>query len=182
MSFHLPFTGLMRGLVTLAAFACLPTSLLIAAEVPESLRACMTESDASRRLACFDQEMARLTSTVKSEKATAPVPSAAANGATTAPPSLSEEERFGLSDEQARKKEQVAEPAKLDRLDATVTALSKGPEGQLIVTLDNGQVWIQKAAETFVVKVGDTVTIKTTFIGSYFMTRGGSSTRVNRVK
>ena len=87
-----------------------------------------------------------------------------------------------MSDEQTRQKEEVAQPPKVDQLSGTVTALSKRPEGQLVITLDNGQVWAQKAVESFVVKAGDKVTIKTTFVGSYLMTLRGQSTRVSRVK
>ena len=45
-------------------------------------------------------------------------------------------------------------------MSATVTAIDKRPRGELVVTLDNGQVWAQKNAERyFPLEVGDPVAI-----------------------
>jgi len=124
---------------------------------------------------------AAATATAAAAAAAAPAAKAPAATAAASDTTLSAEERFGLSDEQQRKKENQPEPDKVDHLNGTVTALSKRPQGELVVTLDNKQVWAQRYPESFVVNVGDTVTIKSTFIGSYLMVLRGQTTRVSRV-
>jgi hypothetical protein len=124
---------------------------------------------------------AAASATAAAAAAAAPAAKAPAATAAASDTTLSAEERFGLSDEQQRKKENQPEPDKVDHLNATVTALSKRPQGELVVTLDNKQVWAQRYPESFVVNVGDTVTIKSTFIGSYLMVLRGQTTRVSRV-
>jgi hypothetical protein len=187
------------SILWVVAFA--PLTLAWAQGVPEGLRKCAAETNDAKRLACFDQEMTRLMSdaapaakaappaaattaaapaaTPAASKAAAKTPAAtaAASDATT----LSAEERFGLSDEQQRKKENQPEPDKVDHVSGTVTEIAKRPQGELVITLDNKQVWAQRYPESFVVKVGDTVSVKSTFIGSYLMVLRGQTTRVSRV-
>ena len=44
---------------------------------------------------------------------------------------------------------------------ATVVALRERPYGQMVVTLDNGEVWSElSASRSFLVEVGDTITMK----------------------
>jgi len=56
--------------------------------------------------------------------------------------------------------------------------------GEHVVTLDNGQVWTEKEAESyFRVKVGDTVTIKRISMGGFRMVgRGNRASAVRRLK
>lgn len=163
----------LHALVYVSLLAVAPLRAASAHDSAESLRACKAESDNARRLACYDREIAQLPTPTSVEQPAAVVP------ATT--PTLSAEESFGLSEQQARKKQDIGEAPKLERLSARVAELSRRPHGELVITLDNGQIWAQKQAESLVVEVGDTVTIKAGALGSFLMsTASGRFTRVKR--
>ena len=69
------------------------------------------------------------------------------------------------------------------RMSATVTAIDKRPRGELVVTLDNGQVWAQKSADRyFPLKVGDPVAILSGALGSFRLIAGSRATAVTRVE
>ena len=69
------------------------------------------------------------------------------------------------------------------RTSATVTAIDKRPRGEIVVTLDNGQVWAQKSAERyFPIAVGDTVEILAGALGSFRLIAGNRATAVTRVQ
>ena len=69
------------------------------------------------------------------------------------------------------------------RIAATVTAIDKRPRGELVLTLDNGQVWAQKEAGAyFPVKVGDPVTILAGTLGSFRLIVANRATAVTRVQ
>lgn len=160
--------------VCASLFSVIHVQSAVAHDSAEALRACMREPDDARRLACYDREMVRLLSPATSDESTAAAP--------TTTPELSAEERFGFSESEARKKQNVDEAPKLERLRATLTRIAQRPHGELVMTLDNGQVWVQKQAASFDVRVGDTVTIKAAALGSFLMsTASGRSTRVTRV-
>lgn len=69
------------------------------------------------------------------------------------------------------------------RMSATVTAIDKRPRGELVVTLDNGQVWAQKSADRyFPLEVGDPVEILAGSLGSFRLIAGSRATAVTRVQ
>ena len=69
------------------------------------------------------------------------------------------------------------------RTSATVAAIDKRPRGELVVTLDNGQVWAQKSADRyFPIAVGDTVEILSGALGSFRLISGNRATAVTRVQ
>lgn len=144
-----------------------------AADEPvDSARVCVSEPDDALRLLCYDRAMGRQPAAAATRQA----------AGSSAPSQLSAEDRFGLSDEQARKKENVEQVPELERLVSTVTKVARRSQGELVVTLANGQVWAQKQTQTFHVDVGETVTIKGAALGSFMMsTASGRSTRVTRV-
>ena len=149
----------MLPLFTLAATLGVATLARAAPEfLPPGLRACAQEKDDPQRLACYDREMAHY----------------------TVPP----EQAFGLTPEKVRKTQHIesvaAEP---QRLSATVTSLAQRPHGEIVFTLDNGQVWVQQEAADSRVKVGDVISIKPGSFGSYFLySTSGRATRVKRVQ
>lgn len=175
----------------------LVTTAAIAQDVPAGFAKCVAEKIDSRRLACFDAEMARLAG-----QAVAPRPAAAATAApvavvaaATAAASVpapaaasapSAEEKFGARGELAREIEgkDPAHDAGNGELEATVTGIDRRPYGELVVTLDNGQVWQQLTmSQAIRLKVGETVTIKSGALGSYSLSgaqRG--SIKVKRIK
>ncbi len=134
----------------------------------------MVEPDYARRLACYDREMARFETppSVMEMPAAAPVAGA----------ELTPEERFGLSASQALKKQNSKAVPQLERLTTTLTSISQRQHGELLMTLDNDQVWLQREAVPFRVEVGDTVTILAAAFGSFLLSTGsGRSIRVTRV-
>jgi hypothetical protein len=191
--------------VALGACAVAGLPVASAHDAAASLLACAAEMDDTRRLACFDAEVAQLRKQSRVGGATpvAPVaatptgptpgagPSAAASVAAaapapaspaTAPPkaeSLSPEEKFGLRGELKREK-----LGDLAELSATATAIAAKPRGELVVTLDNGQVWAEIApGSTIRLKVGDRVTIKAGSLGSFLLVAPNNrSSKVTRLR
>jgi hypothetical protein len=81
--------------------------------------------------------------------------------------------------------DRAAEPqsAAPKRMSATVTVIDKRPRGELVVTLDNGQVWAQKSADRyFPLEVGDSVAILAGSLGSFRLICGSRATAVTRVR
>jgi hypothetical protein len=168
--------------------------------LPPSLRACMKEADATRRLACFDRESATLAGeSAPVAKQAAPAPAASASAASATPAAAaatvgaaaattqSATDRFGYKGNIAREEldKQKAEEEASGALTSKVTAIATQPNGGLVVTLENGQVWQQKTADRGMhIKVGDQVTIKHALMGSFLLTSDTvkGSMRVSRVK
>jgi hypothetical protein len=184
-------------LVGVGVFGCATA----ADALPPTLRACMKETDATRRLACFDRESATLAGdsapvAQRTEPApprpaasapTAPAATSAATAGAAASTAQSATDKFGykgtLAREDIDKKKETEEAS--GALTAKITQVAAQPQGGLIVTLDNGQVWQQKTADLGMhIKVGDQVTIKHAVLGSFLLTSDTAkgSMRVFRVK
>ena len=145
----------------------------------ERLAQCREEKSDALRLACFDKETAGLTN----------APAKASNTASNtknSEPDAGDVGEFGVAGSQIARQREAAQPAKEQqpqRLTAKVTAIANKPHGELIVTLDNGQVWTQKTAGPyFPLKVGDEVTISAGTLGSYRLIASGRATPVTRVE
>ena len=135
--------------------------------------ACAAEKDDARRLACFDAAVDRAQAAPPNQP-----PAVAA-----AP--LSKEEKFGLRGELKQEKVQkVPELQELEQLQAEITKVSSKPHGELVVTLENGQVWTEIQTNSGArVKAGDQVTIKAGVLGSFLLVApNGRSTKVTRVR
>lgn len=170
-------SGEPRRLLALAlAHGLLSPALVSAASPAAPFLACADEKDAATRLACFDAAAAH----ARSLPAAAVAPAAAAPAAAPTP-TLTKEEKFGLRGE--LKQQKAPELAELEALTAKVTKVSTKPHGELIVTLDNGQVWYEiQAYSGLRVKVGDVVTIKSGALGSYSLVANGRSGKVSRAR
>ena len=163
-----------RLVITMAAtlVAAGPVGAAAPATTPEFL-ACAAEKDDARRLACFDAVVERARAAPAH-----PAPTVAA-------PPLSQEEKFGLRGELKQEKAQkVPELQELEQLQAQVTKVSTKPHGELVVTLENGQVWTEIQTNSGArVKAGDRVAIKAGALGSFLLVApNGRSTRVTRVR
>lgn len=148
------------------------------AAAPADFLACAAERDDTRRLACFDAAVIQAKAQPAALQAPAPPPVAA-------PTPLSMEEKFGLrGDLKEEKAKQAPELAELKELQARVTKVAAKPYGELVLTLDNGQVWYEIQANTGVrVKVGDPVTIKAGALNSFILVApNGRSSKVTRVR
>jgi hypothetical protein len=170
--------------------------------------ACAAESDEAARLSCFDRAAEALEppDVVAEPQAAAPIaalqpepaPSPEPVSAAAATPAPSPESasapaaapgapvdpvaQFGMNPELASQQE--TQKVELDEITAVAVEVTKRIRGEHVVTLDNGQVWTEKDAESyFRVKVGDTVIIKKISMGGYRMVgRGNRSSAVKRIK
>lgn len=122
------------------------------------LRACAQERDDALRLACYDRGAARagFENPAVSGKRAGPTAAAA---------------KFGYRGAVARAEleSEAAEDSGAQRIEATIVELSTRPRGELVLTLDNEQVWTQKSAERVHLKVGDRVAIKKASLGSFLL-------------
>ena len=160
-----------------------------------NMRSCAAEVDDARRLSCFDQAMTELVpesptvvpqtemdGTASPSKATEAVPPAPGSSMTPQSP----EEEFGMSDKLERevKKASGDKPEEIKQLSSIVLDVSHRPHGELLITLENGQIWLEtKASSYFPIKIGDTVMIRRRAFGAFSLTEpSGRSTRVTRVR
>ena len=139
-------------------------------ELSERIAACAREHDDARRLACFDRAAA---------------PKADAAKVSAAKVDTSQE--FGVEGSELARNRDAAdthqESAAAKRMTAKVSALEKRPRGELVFTLDNGQVWAQKEVGAYLpVKVGDSVTILAGSLGSFRLVLDNRVTPVTRVR
>ncbi len=157
----------------------------------ERAQACVNQSDDAQRLACYDAALrvgSETDTSTAAKKAMPPVaqnaPAPPASSPTTENPTAIED--FGYSGDIAREKvdREAAAAPKLKMLQARITAIERLPLGEFVVTLDNGQVWRQKAKESIgPLHVGDQVTIRAGALGSFRLSGSSNrSTLVQRVK
>jgi hypothetical protein len=133
--------------------------------LPASVRACIGDADAARRLACYDREVARAIAppdTFSAPAAPAAPAAAAAPASTTLPPASA-----------------ATPPDGPRHLTAKVSAVRQSGDN-LIVTLDNGDVWVQSAPATSQVNLrpGDTVTLDREISSWFLSNRYGDSIQV----
>lgn len=156
---------IVRGFAIGLVVATAALNPVTASAAPADFLACAAEKDDARRLACFDaaviQEKGQPTSSLQASVAAAPPP----------PPPLSMEEKFGLrGDLKQEKAKQAPELAELQELHAKVTNVATKPYGELVVTLDNGQVWYEIQTNSGIrVKAGDPVVIKAGALNSFIL-------------
>jgi len=173
--------------IAAAASAAPPPAQTLA----EELGHCAQLQDRARRLSCYDHLAADAAGgggapERSTQAATSPVPATSAALATSAASAThaaraaAAEAEFGVSEGPlAAKRQDVA----LAEIGAKVTRIASRPRGELVITLENGQVWQQNEPnESFVLKVGDEVHIKSGALSSYIMTtpykRGAKVTRI----
>ena len=139
-------------------------------DLSKRIAACTREHDNARRLECFDRAAAPTTDV--------PKPAADKVDATQA---------FGVAgSELARNRDDGAaqtQDSAPKRMTAKIAALDRRPRGELVFTLDNGQVWAQKEVGAYLpIKVGDSVTILAGSLGSFRLMLDNRVTSVTRVR
>lgn len=129
-----------------------------AADLPLSLRDCAQQKDDARRLACFDHAVAEMRS----------------------PPA----QDFSVDPEVAHKLQEQSRANAHEKVTSKVTLVTQRPHGELVITLDNGQVWLQlEPMFYFPLKSGDTITLSHGLAGSFWLTSAvGLATRVKRTR
>jgi hypothetical protein len=151
------------------------------------LKRCVSLTDASARLACYDALAGLPPSATTAAAAPTPVAggsqagtsssaTVAASGAPPAPPA----EEFGVHNGPLEVKRG---PVREKRMLAVVSTVSNRANGELVVRLDNGQVWVQLEPNNFPVKPGDHVEIDVGAFGSYVLWSPSNrrATKVDRV-
>jgi hypothetical protein len=140
-------------------------------DLSKRIAACTREQDDTRRLACFDRAAAPAADQTATEQPAGKVDPA---------------QGFGVhGSELARTRE--ADDPKQDttpkRLTAKIAGIEKRRRGELVFTLDNGQVWAQKEVGAYLpINVGDAVTILAGTLGSHRLIVGSRATAVTRVR
>jgi hypothetical protein len=184
-------------ILSTGSFAAVP--LHAAEDLRAALAACRAEQDDTKRLACYDRHADQVTpattaASPETASATPPeaAPAAAAAAGTAAAGTAatsSAADKFGysggMSPEEVDQQRKSEKAQGLEEISATVRELSTQPRGEWIVTLDNGQVWAQKAADgRFRLKIGDQVKIRSGALGAYYLSLASSDrkTRVSRVR
>ncbi len=154
----------------LLAAAMSAATLAAAADLPPTLQECAKLRSPKDRLACYDREVAVL--------------GGGNSAATETPKTL--EERFGYRGEVAKEEamRKKSEEPKLEAISSKLARIVRRPQGPSVFTLENGQVWEQRAPDSmFTVDVGDEVTIKAAALGSFLLVSPrGRGTRVSRVR
>jgi hypothetical protein len=151
---------------SLLAVAVNVAALAGSAPIPDGLRRCAQETDAMRRLACFDALVESL-------------------------PKF-ETDQFGMTPEVAKRRgdtpeqqSSVPESRRADAaLPATIAGLARSPDERWLLTFDNGQVWIlAEATPGLRLTVGDKVQIEHGALGSLWLTtQRGRKLRVTRIR
>jgi hypothetical protein len=131
--------------------------------LPASVRACIGEADAGRRLTCYDREIARVIAPPDTF-APAAIP---APPATLAPPTSSPSPGTAPSLAQSR------------HLTAKVSSVHQSGD-RLVVTLDNGNVWEQSVPATSQLNLrpGDTVQVDREMASWFLSDRYGNNLQV----
>jgi hypothetical protein len=181
--------GLLRRLRLLApplagalSLCILPVPCLAQA-VPASLRACTAQTDPTRRLACYDREMARLSPSparrpTEAAPAAAPAPGRTAGpvaAAQPAPASAAPNPPAAVASQEAPRPTTATRLKRIFassgswQVTAHVTRLDRSPDA-MTLHLDNGQVWQQvgRASGDLSLQAGDSVTIEK-HLGSYWL-------------
>ncbi len=158
------------------------------AELPTELIDCRALTSAVARLDCYDQAIDAHTPSPsqaamrRTAENPAPVVPTAAAATAASEPKLSQEDLFGKGETELRKLVQEAtDTEEIDRIEATVVEVRKTKSGKVVITLDNGQVWIQADSSRARVSIDDKVTIRRRSFGSYTLYSKKTSNRVKRI-
>ncbi len=164
------------------------------AELPTELIDCRALTSAVARLDCYDQLIDAHTASpnqaARRRTAENPAPvapttataTAASEPVLTSEPNLSQEDLFGKGETALRKSVQDAtDTEEIDRIEARVVEVRKSASGRIVITLDNGQVWIQSDSSRARLSGNDNVTIRRRSFGSYTLYNKKTSIRVKRI-
>jgi hypothetical protein len=144
--------------------------------------------EAASAEAAVEAEVASAEAAAEEPVAVATASAAAAAEATPAEVSEAEaaaaEAQFGMNYDLEKTIPDDQKAFELRELSAVAIEVSKRPGGEHIVTIENGQKWVEKyAVYGFRVEVGDTVLLKKGAFGGYKMVgRGRRSSQVRRVE
>lgn len=196
-----------------APLALLLANVAAAWGADEISHACAAVDDPATRLACYDEAFPRpevaasdtpaaggapaQSAAPASTPAPAPASAAAAAASAAASPAPAAAEapapvkaapdasEFGLSEAQLRARDpERSRAAGPDQIEARVVGLDFRATGERVITLDNGQVWLQtEVTVRGPLKAGDTVRIRKAALSSFqLVTPGRVALRVRRLE
>ncbi|MFZ2508122.1 MAG: hypothetical protein WAW79_06600 [Steroidobacteraceae bacterium] len=150
--------------LALIAFAPLLPQLANGGDADDLVSAvsiCLREPDDAGRLACYD----------RAARAHVQDPASGKFGYEDV---REREERAALRDDTQRSA----------ALEATIIEVSRRPNGAHVMTLDNGQIWVESSLDPFFrVAAGEPIRIKRAALGTYLLsTPSNRSTRVTRTQ
>jgi hypothetical protein len=75
------------------------------------------------------------------------------------------------------------DPQREQKMLAVVNRVATLPRGEVVLTLDNGQIWVQLQPSNFPVKAGDPIEIDVGALGSYVLWQPANrhATKVTRI-
>lgn len=157
------------------------------------LKRCALLVDAGARLACYDALAgAAAPSAATPQAAPSPsatgsagaVPASSAAAAPVAPPAAAAAPNFTDFGVRNGPLQADRDPVREKTMLAVVSAVSFRGRGELVVTLDNGQVWRQIQPSDYPLKAGDHVEIDVAALGSYRLWTPSTrrATKVTRIQ
>jgi hypothetical protein len=160
----------------------------------EAAIACTKIEDDGARLACYDLRLGRAPPPPRAPQAAGPqTPEAPAVASVAAPASVQAssipvrpEDNFGLTAEQRdARASSVEKTERIDRIMAIVQSAKMTTSGRLLVTLDNGQQWVQvEPSRLQPFFEGDEITIRKAALGSFLASgpKSGTGVRIRRIE
>lgn len=172
--------------IALTIIGILLSGSMAAAQGAATARECASIADDPARLACYDAAFGRPGGQAgpSTTAVPAPAPAPAAGVATATATAAKAREEFGLTEVEKQARDPAKAEAQSESITGRVAGLGYRPTGELIVTLDDGQVWHQiESGRSVVLKPGDEVTIRKASLGSYLLvTPKRIAVRVRRIK
>jgi len=167
---------ILRTTIGLLALFLSATAWSAENDLPPAIRACMSISRNSERLACFD----RAVKAVVDHGPSAEVE-----------PGRSREEVFGIPAQrppapaarEASAAKAGVQPQELESISSTVKAMHTSSDGRILIELENGQVWRHEEERQLLLKPGDPVKIIRGSLKSFrIVTPSQHIARVTRVR
>lgn len=157
-------------------------------ELPVELINCRALTSPEARLDCYDQFVdTQKAAPVEEPAGQTAAPSHASTGPrpATAMPEAEraavQEELFGKNKGEIRDVLAATGVEELDQIEATIARIDKTASGKTVITLDNGQVWLQTDSRRVRLSEEDKITIHRASFGSYMLRKEDTVLRVKRI-
>ncbi len=180
-------------LITIALVGVAPVTFaqVERSALPPEILACAGESDVMLRLSCYDREVAEF----RNRPVSAPASVASAAPMVVAAATIAVKPAVGAAN--PAPETVAAAPARatnsldnfgfdamMDEMTSNVARIQERPYGELIIYLENGQIWEQKHRDSrFRLKSGESVTITKSAVAGYRLSgNSNNSIQVERLK